>query len=196
MKHLPSLLLPFVLSLAAAQPSDTSLNDTACCQAVTLQRGATSGDFDSAYAFRGYRFGTSHMRINGLRMKSVHGRNIWYQVEGGLNIGRARMRSMDLGFRDDRFYGVYALPADYQSFVDVKAILDSVYGPPNADSNASSVTYLWNVPNVVVKLRLYWADRRMEDRRNDRILSLIATPELLDKKSDANKNNAAPDSTP
>jgi hypothetical protein len=192
------LLLGFCLcdSEGISQP-DTGAPDTSCCQAVTIQRTTAMGDFTPAFGFRGYRFGTPHMRLNGLKMKSVHGRNTWYQVEGGLNIGRARISSMDFGFRDDRFYGVSALPADYRSFLELKTIIDSVYGPPfKVDSLQESVSYLWNVPDVVVKLRMYWGTHRVDDKGNEMILSMIATPILIDPGNSAPATPSSPAPSP
>lgn len=174
---------------SSQNPSQSTDNDTSLSNPVTLQRGMSFGDFTPVYGFRGYAFGTPHMRINGLKMRSIHNRDTWYEVQGGIDIGRARMKSMGFGFRDDRFYGVIALPADYQSYLDLKSIIDSVYGPPmKTDSLQGSITYLWNVPNVVFKLRFYWGSRSLEDKTNDRILSMIATPILTDKPVDPSAN--------
>ncbi len=84
---------------------------------------------------------------------------------------------LEYGFRDDRFYGVYALPQDYGDYVLLKSMIDSVYGAPmNTDSSETSVTYLWKVPDVSCKLRLYWGNNRIDDRSNEMVFSLISIP--------------------
>jgi len=169
----------------------SSQSDTSLGNPVTLQRWASLSDF-TPYGFRGYPFGTAHMRIDGLKVRSIHNRDVWYEVQGGLDIGRARIKSLGYGFRDDRFYGVIADPADYRSFLELKSTLDSVFGVPmKTDSLQAMITYLWNVPNEVVKLRIYWANRRIDDSRNDMILSLIATPILLDNATKSTADSSA-----
>ena len=146
-----------------------------CCRIAPKHLFA--GDFDDPHGFRGYRFGTQRFNVRGLGVKRPHGRNAWYQIDHGLRIGDSRLKELDYGFRDDRFYGVSALPANYRSYCALKSMLDSIHGAPmKTDSNESGVTYFWNVPDVSCKLRLYWGNYRMDGNKNEMIFSLISIP--------------------
>jgi len=160
---------------------DVSAQDTSLVP-VTIQRRMSTGDFTPDFAgFRGYRFGRSHFGISGIVQRSVRDRIIWYTVVDHPDIGHAWIKNLGFGFRDDKFYGVMAVPQDYRSYLALKTIVDSVYGAPIVTNRLqTSLTYIWKVqPGVIIKLLYYWGNRGLAGTGNEMLLSFISAPILL-----------------
>lgn len=116
----------------------------------------------------------------GLKLRSSRKGIDWYNVDCP-QIGRAWMKNLGFGFRNDKFYGVMAVPQDYGNYLELKSLLYSVYGSPlEINKLPSSITYIWKVlPGVILKLNMYWGHRRVEDA--DMIMTFISAPILLGK---------------